>query len=822
MKKKVYDIINAGPRHRFTCNGKIVSNCGRLLQTQNLPRPAGWSNVIDPIPGEKEYHIAQADVDLASCGNPDLPLMWFKDVNVLAADCIRAMIKSSDGDELAIADFSAVEARAISYLAGEETDLFAYRQGKDIYKVTASMIYGIPYEEVDGGGKGAQRQIGKVALLACLAKGTLVLTKRGPVPIEKVCKGDYVWDGKNWVHTDGAVFRGNKECLYVNGVWATPDHKWLLGDERWVDTAGLLTILEKHSVNSRFSERPEKAGSLGRCVSPAGERHFCQAQVLKGGFQRDARHAEWNGLLRRIDRGLAKFLFGEMKTQIGSFTESPLFVELINGRQSIPVVCVGLVVSPKIHILDEGESNTARRVEKRFLGVQDQFIRTWTEKSGREDLRICHTLSKGAISLVLRHILDMAAGGYPCVKSGEMTERLFYSIYPVLRDMTILKNKSTGLITTGIMNREILDSYPLLRIVKIGLPTYTLCMGEEPCALLIFTKSMHTEPGVKRLLEGICEKGFLQKTLLMSPETGFKNGDAGRFPTYDLLNCGPNSRFAVVTTKGLEIVHNCSYGGGISALKKFGYDKMPITEEDALHAIEVMEDTLRPEDMYEVYSHLSIPRHFIGESLKEAVKAAYYNPEYHSTAEGILKEVKGKWIVKQWRINHPKTVQFWYDMKNASIEAVENPGARVPCGKFVFKKIGRFLVMRLPSGRNLYYLDPVVEVLDTPWGTKNKVVTSMSQDSITKKMERRALNISILVENAVQAFCRDLLAESMLRLRDKLGVDIVMHIHDECVAEIPVDSVSIEDYIQVMSETPDWAEGMPLIAAGDIAPMYHK
>lgn len=432
MRKRVYDILNAGPRHRFMCNGKIVSNCGRLLQTQNLPRPAGWANVIDPIPGEKEYHITQADVDLASCGNPDLPLMWFKDVNVLAADCIRAMIKAEDGKEMAIADFSAVEARALSYLAGEESMIEAFKKGLDNYKVAASMIYSIRYEEVDGGGKGAQRADGKVSELAC------------------------------------------------------------------------------------------------------------------------------------------------------------------------------------------------------------------------------------------------------------------------------------------------------------------------------------------------------------------------------------------------------GYSGGYAALCRFGFDKKSITEEDALHAIEVMEDTLRPEDMYEVYSHLNIPRHLSGESLKEAVKAAYYNPEYHSTAEGILKEVKGKWIVKQWRINHPKTVQFWYDMKNASIEAVENPGARVPCGKFVFKKIGRFLVMRLPSGRNLYYLDPVVEVLDTPWGTKNKVVTSVSQDSITKKMERRALNISILVENAVQAFCRDLLAESMLRLRDKLGVDIVMHIHDECVAEIPVDSVSIEDYIRVMSETPEWAEGMPLIAAGDIAPMYHK
>ena len=100
MKKRVYDILNAGPRHRFTCNGKIVSNCGRLLQTQNLPRPAGWANVIDPDPNEKEYHITDADVQLASCGNPDLPLMWFKDVNVLAADCIRAMIKAGDGKEI--------------------------------------------------------------------------------------------------------------------------------------------------------------------------------------------------------------------------------------------------------------------------------------------------------------------------------------------------------------------------------------------------------------------------------------------------------------------------------------------------------------------------------------------------------------------------------------------------------------------------------------------------------------------------------------------------------------------------------------------------
>jgi len=40
MKVKTYDILNAGPNNRFMCNGRIVSNSGRLFQPQNLPRPA--------------------------------------------------------------------------------------------------------------------------------------------------------------------------------------------------------------------------------------------------------------------------------------------------------------------------------------------------------------------------------------------------------------------------------------------------------------------------------------------------------------------------------------------------------------------------------------------------------------------------------------------------------------------------------------------------------------------------------------------------------------------------------------------------------------
>lgn len=223
---------------------------GRLLQTQNMPRPSGWSNVIDPIPGEKEYHITDADVILASCGNPDLPLMWFKDVNVLAADCIRAMIKAEDGKEFAIADFSAVEARALSYLAGEETDLIAYRQGKDIYKVTAAMIYGIMYEEVDGGGKGAQRNVGKTALLACSSLDTEVITDHGKKYLSEVTKDDMVFDGEEWVSCDGFIYRGTRKTIDIFGVGFTEDHEIELEEDIWMEAKLVKALIIKTGAES--------------------------------------------------------------------------------------------------------------------------------------------------------------------------------------------------------------------------------------------------------------------------------------------------------------------------------------------------------------------------------------------------------------------------------------------------------------------------------------------------------------------------------------------------------------------------------------------
>ena len=77
-----------------------------------------------------------------------------------------------------------------------------------------------------------------------------------------------------------------------------------------------------------------------------------------------------------------------------------------------------------------------------------------------------------------------------------------------------------------------------------------------------------------------------------------------------------------------------------------------------------------------------------------------------------------------------------------------------------------------------------------------------------------------ITENLTQAFCRDLLAEAMERLSAS-GYQIVMHIHDEVVLEAPMDA-DLNDACRIMSETPVWAPGLKLNAAGYECMFYQK
>lgn len=190
---------------------------GRIVQLQNLPR--------NSIP----------DLDLARNmvldGDLEALEMCYDDVQDVLSQLIRTALEAPPGKRFIVADFSAIEARVIAWLAGEEWEMKAFAEGKDIYCATASAMFGVPV--VKHGVNGELRQKGKVAVLACLAEGQEVLTDRGLIPIEKVTLKDRVWDGENFVTHAGVVYKGTKEVMTYDGLTATPDHLvWIAGESR--------------------------------------------------------------------------------------------------------------------------------------------------------------------------------------------------------------------------------------------------------------------------------------------------------------------------------------------------------------------------------------------------------------------------------------------------------------------------------------------------------------------------------------------------------------------------------------------------------------
>ena len=155
-------------------------------------------------------------------GNYDAVSMLYEDVPDTLSQLVRTAFIPPDGKLFYVADFSAIEARVIAWLAGEKWRMELFKNGGDIYCMSASQMFKVPVEK--HGVNGHLRQKGKIAELACIAEDQPVLTRRGLVPIQEVRLDDELWDGEAWVHHEGVVFKGEKEVIEYEGLTATPDH----------------------------------------------------------------------------------------------------------------------------------------------------------------------------------------------------------------------------------------------------------------------------------------------------------------------------------------------------------------------------------------------------------------------------------------------------------------------------------------------------------------------------------------------------------------------------------------------------------------------
>lgn len=123
---------------------------GRIIQMQNLPQ-----NHLDDLSEAR---------GLVRCGDFDALEMLYEDVPDTLSQLIRTAFVPQENRKFIVADFSAIEARVIAWLAGEKWRQDVFAEGKDIYCASASQMFGVPVEK--HGVNGHLRQKGKIAELA--------------------------------------------------------------------------------------------------------------------------------------------------------------------------------------------------------------------------------------------------------------------------------------------------------------------------------------------------------------------------------------------------------------------------------------------------------------------------------------------------------------------------------------------------------------------------------------------------------------------------------------------------------------------------------
>lgn len=157
IKKIPTMILCAGP-HDNLVRGTLVAHgastgrwTGALIQPQNFKRPT-----------IKNSDEAYRDI-CKGISREMLDIVYGPPLEVISSS-IRHFIDPGEGKEFLDCDYSSIESRLICWLAGQEDALEEYRQGVDRYKRMASLIYGIPENEVN---KHPQRFVGKAAVLGC-------------------------------------------------------------------------------------------------------------------------------------------------------------------------------------------------------------------------------------------------------------------------------------------------------------------------------------------------------------------------------------------------------------------------------------------------------------------------------------------------------------------------------------------------------------------------------------------------------------------------------------------------------------------------------
>lgn len=242
-----------------------------------------------------------------------------------------------------------------------------------------------------------------------------------------------------------------------------------------------------------------------------------------------------------------------------------------------------------------------------------------------------------------------------------------------------------------------------------------------------------------------------------------RRSESSGVPCYDVAHAGSRNRFTIRTASGAMIVHNCGYGMGAPKFKAtcdlWG---IPITDELAKRTIDA------------------------------------------------------------YRALHPKIKQLWWDTDNAAQRACAQTGRRFDAGplmsfqsRIVADK--KFLFLRLPSGREIAYPEPRLEI-DPAF--EREGVTYFGQ-IVGKVVWGRIRTFGArLVENGDQGVAADIMAHGAGNAIRK-GYDVFTLIHDQALGSHKSGQTA-DEFGKLLAELPAWAAGLPLKAEAKLCKFYAK
>ena len=234
--KKFRTAANSDNRIRGTLRYHGASTgrwAGYLIQPQNLIKP---TIEMEYVPAAKTL-VKRRDFEGV--------LAIFGSVSDTIGSLCRPTITAAPRHRLICADYNAIEARIMAWLADQDDLLEAFEQKKDPYVSMASRIYGKLVADINK----QERFFGKSAVLGCFAGDTEVLTDSGWKIILDVQLTDKLWDGESWQSHSGVVYQGVQTVLSCHGLGATQDHIFYTKGvpETWATVANRLGLPSRKS-----------------------------------------------------------------------------------------------------------------------------------------------------------------------------------------------------------------------------------------------------------------------------------------------------------------------------------------------------------------------------------------------------------------------------------------------------------------------------------------------------------------------------------------------------------------------------------------------